>query len=74
MPTDTPLIKTLQNQHHHHHHHHLSKMNKVIHDSSSGYTSTTFEGKDAQLEAVMDEIDRQGFIPEALIENETKVS
>lgn len=47
---------------------------RVIHDSSSGYNSATFEGKEAQLESVMDEIDRHGFIPENLIENETKVS
>ncbi|KAA8901754.1 hypothetical protein TRICI_006000 [Trichomonascus ciferrii] len=47
---------------------------RVIHDSSSGYNSATFEGKEAQLESVMDEIDRHGFIPENLIENETKVA
>lgn len=44
----------------------------VLQDSSSGYNSATFEGKDAQMDAVMDEIDRHGFIPEGLIENETK--
>ena len=58
--------------------------------NSTGYNSTVFAGKEAQLDAgelincyllrhgpnftVMDEIDRQGFIPESLIENETKVS
>lgn len=41
--------------------------------NSTGYNSTVFAGKDAQLDSVMDEIDRQGFIPESLIENETKV-
>lgn len=51
---------------------HLNK-SKIITDQSSGYSSATFEGKEAQLESVMDEIDRQGFIPENLIENETKV-
>ncbi|VVT58032.1 uncharacterized protein SAPINGB_P006003 [Magnusiomyces paraingens] len=43
----------------------------VIKDSTSGYNSKPFAGKEAQLDAVMDEIDRQGFIPEHLIENET---
>lgn len=42
--------------------------------NSTGYNPTVFAGKEAQLESVMDEIDRQGFIPESLIENETKVS
>lgn len=42
--------------------------------NSTGYNPTVFAGKDAQLDSVMDEIDRQGFIPESLIESETKVS
>lgn len=56
---------------------HLSVPGKLAHANrvtdSTGYNSTVFAGKDAQLDSVMDEIDRQGFIPESLIENETKV-
>lgn len=46
---------------------------KVIKDSTPGYQSAPFAGKEAQLDAVMDEIDHQGFIPENLIESETNV-
>ncbi|CAN6674685.1 NAD-specific glutamate dehydrogenase [Trichomonascus vanleenenianus] len=45
---------------------------RILTDSSSGYNSATFEGKEQQMERVMDEIDRHGFVPENLIENETK--
>lgn len=50
----------------------LAKSKRVT--NSTGYNPTVFAGKEAQLDSVMDEIDRQGFIPESLIENETKVS
>ncbi|OUM51244.1 hypothetical protein BVG19_g334 [[Candida] boidinii] len=38
----------------------------------SGYNKIAFPGKDAQMSAVMDELDSLGFIPENLIESETK--
>lgn len=49
-----------------------SKSRVIQSDEGSGYNSATFEGKESQMEAVMDEIDRRGFIPESLIEPETK--
>ncbi|ODV94320.1 hypothetical protein PACTADRAFT_44574 [Pachysolen tannophilus NRRL Y-2460] len=39
---------------------------------TSGYKSKPFSGRSKQLEAVMDQIDSAGFIPENLIERETK--
>lgn len=73
-----PLIHVLQNERiPSPHATHLSVPGKLAQShrvtNSTGYNSTVFAGKDAQLDSVMDEIDRQGFIPEALIENETKV-
>ncbi|ODV87255.1 hypothetical protein CANARDRAFT_194948 [[Candida] arabinofermentans NRRL YB-2248] len=38
---------------------------------STGYKSTTFSGKKKQMSEVMDELDKLGFIPEAIIESET---
>jgi len=73
------LAESEQQHHGHHHHSHLSAklgLNKariINSDEGSGYNSATFEGKESQLESVMDEIDRRGFIPENLIEAETKV-
>ncbi|ODV91984.1 hypothetical protein CANCADRAFT_80654 [Tortispora caseinolytica NRRL Y-17796] len=45
---------------------------KVLNDSTPGYVSEPFAGKINQMEAVMDDLDSKGFIPETLIENETK--
>lgn len=45
----------------------------IITDKTTGYNSTPFAGKDDQLDKVMDELDRQGFVPENLIEHETNV-
>ncbi|KAH3669415.1 hypothetical protein OGAPHI_001536 [Ogataea philodendri] len=38
----------------------------------SGYKSASFPGKEAQMVQVMDELDSTGFIPETLIDSETR--
>jgi glutamate dehydrogenase len=38
----------------------------------SGYVAPTFEGKEKQMDAVMDGVETKGFIPPDLVESETK--
>lgn len=38
----------------------------------SGYVAPVFEGKEQQMEAVMDRVEEQGFIPPELVEQEVK--
>jgi glutamate dehydrogenase len=38
----------------------------------SGYVAPKFEGKDKQMEAVMDGVEAKGFIPPDLVEDETR--
>lgn len=38
----------------------------------SGYVAPVFEGKDKQMEAVMDGVEEKGFMPPELVESETK--
>lgn len=38
----------------------------------SGYVAPVFEGKDKQMEAVMDGVEDKGFVPPELVESETK--
>jgi glutamate dehydrogenase len=38
----------------------------------SGYVAPTFEGKEAQMEAVMDGVEEKGFIPPDFVESEVK--
>lgn len=38
----------------------------------SGYVAPAFEGKDQQMEAVMDGVEEKGFIPPDFVETETK--
>ncbi|KAF1985837.1 glutamate/leucine/phenylalanine/valine dehydrogenase [Aulographum hederae CBS 113979] len=45
---------------------------RILHEKDSGYVAPKFEGKEKQMEEVMDLVDEQGFIPEALVEAETK--
>jgi glutamate dehydrogenase len=40
--------------------------------SGSGYVAPTFEGKEQQMEAVMDGVEDKGFIPPELVESEVK--
>jgi len=37
----------------------------------SGYVAPKFEGKDKQMEAVMDSVEEKGFIPPDFVETET---
>lgn len=43
-----------------------------LQSNASGYVPTPFPGKEKQFDLVLDELDRAGFIPEALIESETR--
>jgi glutamate dehydrogenase len=38
----------------------------------SGYVAPVFEGKERQMEAVMDGVEEKGFMPPDLVESETK--
>ena len=38
----------------------------------SGYVAPVFEGKDKQMEAVMDGVEAKGFMPPELVEDETR--
>ena len=38
----------------------------------SGYVAPVFEGKEKQMEAVMDGVEEKGFMPPELVESETK--
>jgi glutamate dehydrogenase len=38
----------------------------------SGYVAPTFEGKEKQMEAVMDGVESKGFMPPELVEDETR--
>ncbi|KAF1925804.1 NAD-specific glutamate dehydrogenase [Didymella exigua CBS 183.55] len=40
--------------------------------SGSGYVAPTFDGKEQQMEAVMDGVEDKGFIPPELVESEVK--
>ena len=44
----------------------------VLHESGSGYVAPKFEGKEQQMEEVMDAVEEKGFIPADLVESETK--
>ena len=38
----------------------------------SGYVAPVFEGKEKQMEAVMDGVEEKGFMPPELVESETR--
>src|ERR1700761_9020922 len=44
----------------------------VLHETGSGYVAPKFEGKEQQMEEVMDAIEDKGFIPADIVESETK--
>ncbi|KAK3058129.1 NAD-dependent glutamate dehydrogenase [Extremus antarcticus] len=44
----------------------------VLHETDSGYVAAKFEGKEKQMEDVMDEVETKGFIPADLVESEVK--
>lgn len=45
---------------------------KVLQDETSGYIAPAFEGKEKQMEQVMDLLEEKGFLPEEFVESETK--
>ncbi|KAK3724411.1 NAD-dependent glutamate dehydrogenase [Vermiconidia calcicola] len=45
---------------------------QVLHETGPGYVAPKFEGKDQQMEEVMDAVEEKGFIPGDLVENEVK--
>jgi glutamate dehydrogenase len=45
---------------------------RVLHEKGSGYVAPRFEGKEQQMEQVMDQVEEKGFIPGDLVESETK--
>ncbi|KAI9892079.1 MAG: glutamate dehydrogenase (NADP(+)) gdh1 [Vezdaea aestivalis] len=49
-----------------------SSLSRVLADQSDGYVAPKFEGKDEQMELVMDLIEEKGFIPPEFVETETK--
>ncbi|KAI9800123.1 MAG: NAD-dependent glutamate dehydrogenase [Piccolia ochrophora] len=54
---------------------HLSLPNgsqhRILSDQSAGYVAPKFEGKEKQMEQVMDQIEQIGFVPPEFIETET---
>lgn len=44
----------------------------VLQETGPGYVAPKFEGKEAQMEQVMDSVEEKGFIPPELVESETK--
>ncbi|KAH0536921.1 glutamate dehydrogenase (NADP(+)) gdh1 [Glutinoglossum americanum] len=51
---------------------HGIQQNRILHDHSPGYEAPKFEGKEKQMEQVMDQIEAKGFIPPDFIESETQ--
>ncbi|KAK3703079.1 NAD-dependent glutamate dehydrogenase [Vermiconidia calcicola] len=45
---------------------------QVLHETGPGYVAPKFEGKDQQMEEVMDAVEEKGFIPGDLVETEVK--
>ncbi|QDS71655.1 glutamate dehydrogenase (NADP(+)) gdh1 [Venturia effusa] len=45
---------------------------RVLHEAGSGYVAPKFEGKQEQMEKVMDEVEEKNFIPPEFVEHETK--
>ncbi|PGH11205.1 hypothetical protein AJ80_07210 [Polytolypa hystricis UAMH7299] len=44
---------------------------RVLSEEGPGYVAAKFEGKEKQMEAVMDQIEAKGFIPEEFVASET---
>ncbi|KAF3941509.1 hypothetical protein ABW19_dt0201118 [Dactylella cylindrospora] len=45
---------------------------RIITDASSGYVAPKFEGKEAQMNAVIDTIEQSGFVPAGFIDDEVE--
>ncbi|KAI9812051.1 MAG: NAD-dependent glutamate dehydrogenase [Pycnora praestabilis] len=44
---------------------------RVLHEEGPGYVAPKFEGREKQMEQVMDQIEEKGFIPPDFVESET---
>ncbi|KAK7532583.1 NAD-specific glutamate dehydrogenase [Phyllosticta citricarpa] len=44
---------------------------RVLQEEGSGYVAPKFEGKEQQMETVMDQVEEKGFIPPDFVESET---
>ncbi|MCJ1309347.1 NAD-dependent glutamate dehydrogenase [Agyrium rufum] len=44
---------------------------RVLHEEGPGYVAPVFEGREQQMEQVMDHIEEKGFIPPEFVESET---
>ncbi|KAI9673944.1 MAG: NAD-dependent glutamate dehydrogenase [Caeruleum heppii] len=62
LPSPQPTHLTVPNN---------GSLHRVIHDQSTGYVAPKFEGKEKQMEQVMDQIEQIGFVPPEFIESET---
>jgi glutamate dehydrogenase len=49
-----------------------SLQSHVLSETGSGYVAPKFEGKEKQMEEVMDAVEDKGFVPPDLVESETK--
>ncbi|KAI9835312.1 MAG: glutamate dehydrogenase (NADP(+)) gdh1 [Sarea resinae] len=61
-PSPQPTHLSVPGSSHHH---------RVIDESGPGYVAPKFEGKEKQMEQVMDQIEEKGFIPADFVESET---
>ncbi|MCJ1237717.1 NAD-dependent glutamate dehydrogenase [Varicellaria rhodocarpa] len=48
-----------------------SNQHRILHEEGPGYVAPKFEGKELQMDQVMDQIEEKGFIPPEFIESET---
>ncbi|KAL1632984.1 NAD-dependent glutamate dehydrogenase [Diplodia intermedia] len=48
-----------------------STHHRVLHEEGPGYVAPKFEGKEQQMETVMDQVEEKGFIPADFVESET---
>ncbi|KAF2206394.1 hypothetical protein CERZMDRAFT_72177 [Cercospora zeae-maydis SCOH1-5] len=45
---------------------------RIVHDKGSGYVAPKFEGKEHQMEQVMDVVEEKGLVPADVVESETR--
>ncbi|KAL8882997.1 MAG: hypothetical protein Q9198_000086 [Flavoplaca austrocitrina] len=48
-----------------------SGQHRILQEQGSGYVAPIFEGKEQQMDQVMDQIEEKGFIPSEFVESET---
>lgn len=65
VPSPQPTHLSVPGASHHNH-------SQLLHEQGSGYVAPKFEGKEQQMEEVMDQLEDKGFIPPDFVESETK--